>query len=118
MLGHSQDIIQVLRQLECFNLLFWESSRSAAVGISQNSSFQARPKYEGLRRPSGWLSQDVASLTLTSIPQPGTLMDFASASGVLAAVQCQWDTFPRYCHATKAFASRSGSRQVEQYPLK
>jgi len=100
MLGHSQDTIQAFRQLERFSLFFWGSGRSAAVGTSLSGSSQARPKEEGSRRPSGCLSQGVASLTLTSIPQPGTATDFVSAFGILAAVQCQWDTFLRYRHAT------------------
>lgn len=91
------------------------SSRRQPLGAAPS---QARPKEEGPRRPSGWLSQDVASLTLTSISEPGTVIAFVSASGILAAVQCQWDTFSRYCHATKTFASRSGSRQVGTISLK
>lgn len=118
MLGHSQETIQVLRQLERLSPLFWGSGRSAATGISRSGSSQARPKEEGPKRPSGWLSRGVASLTLTSVPQPGTVMDSVSASGILAAVQSQWDTFPRYCHATKTFASRSGSRRVGTTSLK
>lgn len=118
MLGHSQETVQVLRQLERLSPLLWGSGRSAATGISRSGSSQARPKEEGPKRPSGWLSRGVASLTLTSVPQPGTVMDFVSASGILAAVQSQWDTFPQYCHATKTFASRSGSRRVGTTSLK
>lgn len=39
-------------------------------------------------------------------------MDFVSASGILATLQCQWDTLPRYCQTTETFASRPVSRQV------
>lgn len=52
MLGHRQDIIQVLRHLEHFSLLFWGSGMLAAVGTSWSGSSWATPKEEVPRRDS------------------------------------------------------------------
>lgn len=84
MLGNSQDTFQVLRQLEWFSPHFWGRSRSTAIGTSQSSSFWARTTLS--TEIPEWVLQGGASLTLMSIPTPGIVMDFGSASVILAAL--------------------------------